>query len=453
MLKRAFQGGFTHANPYHADKVISDVTSFDFTSSYPAVMVSEKFPMSPGEYITITSTEQLIENLNYYCCVFDIMFVGLESKVMYDSYISESRCWKTKGAVYANNGRIVSADEIYTTITSEDYKIIQEMYTWKERRIGKFVRYHKGYLPRDFVGSILTLYANKTTLKGVKGKEVEYQNSKEMINAGYGMSVTDPVRDDHPYLCDEWQEDEKRDVETEIEKYNKSPARFLYYPWGVFITAYARRNLFSGILECKYDYIYSDTDSIKIRNAEKHKAYFEEYNRLIIEQLKTACDFHGFSYDLISPKTIKGIEKPLGVWDFDGHYSRFKTLGAKRYMVEYSDDPRNGDDCGKINLTVSGLNKKVVVPYLCTGWCYDIKTRSEINSPFSKFTNMLHIPKGKTGKLTHTYIDVETSGDIVDYLGNPGHFDELSSVHLEESDHTLSLSQDYIDYLLSIEME
>lgn len=186
LLKRAFQGGFTHANPFHSNKVIHDVTSYDFTSSYPAVMVSEKFPMSSGEWVTITSTEQLIENLNIYCCVFDVKFVGLESKIMYDSYISESRCWETKGVVFANNGRIVSADEICTTITGEDYRIIQEMYTWKERRIGKFIRYHKDYLPKDFVGAILKLYADKTTLKGVKGKEVEYMNSKEMINSCYG---------------------------------------------------------------------------------------------------------------------------------------------------------------------------------------------------------------------------------------------------------------------------
>lgn len=258
------------------------------------------------------------------------------------------------------------------------------------------------------------------------------------------MSVTDPVRDDHPYIGNEWQEDEKRNVEKEIEKYNKSSARFLFYPWGVFVTAYARRNLFSGIMECKNDYIYSDTDSIKIRNANQHKKYFDEYNRLIIEQLKRACDFHKYPYDLISPKTIKGVEKPLGVWDFDGHYSRFKTLGAKRYMVQYSDDPRNGDDRNKINLTVSGLNKKIVVPYMIEKYGENI---------FDAFSNQLYIPKGKTGKLNHTYIDNEISGDVVDYLGNKGHYHELSCVHLDDADYSLSMSQEYVDYLLSIETE
>ena len=48
----------------------------------------------------------------------------------------------------------------------------------------------------------------------------------------------------------------------EIQKYNDSKNRFLYYAWGIWVTAYARRNLWTGILAVGKDYIYSDTDSI-----------------------------------------------------------------------------------------------------------------------------------------------------------------------------------------------
>lgn len=125
----------------------------------------------------------------------------------------------------------------------------------------------------------------------------------------------------------------------------------------------------------------------------------------------------------------------MGVWDYDGHYKRFKTLGAKRYIVEYDD--------GEINITVSGLNKKVTVPYLLDKYGKD--------GTFENFNDGLYIPAAYTGKNTHTYIDEVRTGILVDYLGTPAEYSELSAVHLEESEYSLSLSDEYIDYLLSIE--
>ena len=184
LLKRAFQGGFTHANPFFTNVTVEDVTSFDFTSSYPAVMVAEQFPISKGYEAVISDKDQFADYLEHYCCVFDIRFTDLESVVLFDNYISESRCWQ-QDRVFSENGRVVSAKMISTTITGEDYRIIRRMYTWSECEIGRFYYYYKGYLPRDFVAAILKLYSDKTTLKGVIGKEAEYMNSKEMLNACY----------------------------------------------------------------------------------------------------------------------------------------------------------------------------------------------------------------------------------------------------------------------------
>ena len=63
----------------------------------------------------------------------------------------------------------------------------------------------------------------------------------------------------------------------------------------------------------------------------------------------------------------------------------------------------------------------------------------------------MQIPAGHSGRNVSTYIDEETDGEVVDYLGNVGHYHEESSVHLEESTYTLSLSKDYIKFLLGIE--
>ena len=438
-LERAFQGGFTHANPFYTNKIVENVTSFDFTSAYPFVMVAERFPMSSSEKVTITSMDEFKKNLKLYCCLFDVEFIGLESKVFYDSYISRSRCFGCDNAV-VNNGRVVRADRLCTTLTDVDYSIIEQCYSWKEIHIRDFRRYKRGYLPTDFVKSILTLYANKTKLKNVSGKEVEYLRSKEMVNSCYGMIVTSVLRDMIIYENDEWGKSDT-DVEKAIKDYNNDPSRFLFYPWGVWVTAYCRRNLWTGIFEFGSDYVYSDTDSIKVRNAENHVEYINAYNVAVHGMLERACKYHGIDLEMTQPSTVKGVKKPLGVWDFDGHYSRFKTLGAKRYMVEYSDDPRN-DDRGKINITVSGLNKKICVPYLKTTYGSKI---------FESFTNDLYIPPSATGKNTHTYIDEERRGTVTDYLGNVGEFDELSAVHLMESDYSLSLSREYLNYFMDIQ--
>lgn len=427
-LKRAFQGGFTHANPFYSGKTLENVSSYDFTSSYPAVMVSEKFPMSSAEEYKPQNFDDFIHQLKTYCCLFDVEFNGIESTVFYESYLSAYRCIELEKPVI-NNGRIVSAKHLVTTITEQDFWIILKLYKWDSIRISNFKRYKRGYLPKDFVSSILELYQNKTKLKGVKGSEIEYQHSKEMINSCYGMSVTDIVREEIIY-DDEW-DILPPDIETSITKYNKNSGRFLFYPWGVWVTAYARRNLFTGIFEFRDDYIYSDTDSIKVLNKAKHEKYIAEYNDAIINRLETALEIQGFDKKLIKPETIKGIIKPLGVWDYEGTYSKFKTLGAKRYMTEKNNS---------ISITVSGLNKSVCVPYL-----NDIT-----DNPFDFFDNDLYIPAEYTGKNTHTYIDEAISGTVTDYTGNTDSYYEKSFIHLEQADYSMSISDEYMDYIFSL---
>lgn len=426
-LKRAFQGGFTHANVVWSGKVVENVRSFDFTSSYPSVMIAEKFPMSKARDVEIHSEDQFNYLLDRYCCLFDIEFINLKPKVFFENPIARSKCYEAEN-VTENNGRVVSADKIAMTLTEQDFFTIREFYEWDEIGIFNFKIYDKAYLPTDFVKAILKLYKDKTVLKGIDGMEEEYLASKEMLNACYGMIVTDICRDETLYEDENWS---IRLTETDIaiDKYNNNYRRFLFYPWGIWVTAYARRNLFSGIKECGYDYIYSDTDSIKCVYAEEHMDYFNKYNEEIEEKLHKAMLFHGLTDEEFKPKTIKGKEKILGVWDDEGIYEKFKTLGAKRYMTLKHNE---------LSITVSGLNKITVVPYL----------QSLGKDPFELFEDDLYIPKEYTGKNTHTYIDESMDGVIVDYLGNSNLYMERSGVHLEEADYSMSLSDKYLNYLL-----
>lgn len=428
-LKRAFQGGFTHANAFYSGKTLYDVASYDFTSSYPTVMLCEKFPMSKGELVDIRNRKEFESNIKLYCCLFDVEIIGLESILFYENYISYSRCWGVVNPVI-NNGRLVRADKLYTTITEQDFIIINLFYRWEDLKVGNFRRYKKAYLPTEFVESIIKLYQDKTKLKGVEGSEVEYLKSKEMLNSCYGMAVTDICRDEITYSSD-WGTD-KANIEESLKTYNNSHNRFLFYPWGVWVTAYARKNLFTGIYECGNDYVYSDTDSLKMLNYEQHLKYIESYNENIIQKLQIAMLWHGLDVDLIAAKTNKGIVKPLGVWDFEGIYTRFKTLGAKRYLTEID---------GELSLTVAGLSKSNGVKYL----------KERYSNPFEGFTDELYIPPEYTGKNIHTYIDDLQQGKIKDYEGVVSDYSESSSIHLAPAEYSLSIGYEYAKYLLAIQ--
>ena len=430
MLKRAFQGGFTHANCFAVGKVFDEVASYDLTSSYPTVMLSEKFPMRSGREYRPKNKQDFDRVCKKYCCIFDIELSNVHPRVWCEHPISASRCFKMEGSV-VDNGCVVVADVLRMTITNIDWDIIKRFYSFDKIRIGKMRIYWKDYLPRDFLNSILTLYEKKTELKGVEGKEVEYSKSKEMINSCYGMTVTDIVRDEIVYQTDveEWETAACSNIDGVINKYNASKNRFLYYPWGVFVTAYARRNLFSAILACGEDYLYSDTDSVKLTNADRHAEYFARYNQAITEKVSRCLTAKGIDPARATPRTITGKPKPLGVWDYEGTYSRFKTLGAKRYMCEDKD--------GAYHLTVAGLSKSAV-EYI-----------AELNAenPFEAFSEGLHIPGEETGKNTHTYIDEEAQGIVTDYRGEMYEYCERSFVHLEAATYDLSLSEDFAAFL------
>ena len=429
LLKNAFMGGFTHCNAMYTNKICHNVTSYDFTSSYPTVLISEKYPMSKGKEVFIKNENELLNLIKNYCVLVDLHFTNIKSSFMYEQIISYSKCRNVKNPLI-NNGRIVQADTLTISCTDVDFLNIRDFYKWDSMKIGLCYIYKKDYLPKEFIKTILHLYKSKTELKGVDGKEVEYLHSKELLNSLYGMCVTSIVHDTVNFNGAEWTT-ENGNLDEELKNYNKDKNRFLFYHWGVWCTAYARNNLYTGIKECKDDYIYSDTDSIKIFNADKHKNYFEKYNEWIVQKLEKCLKYHNIPLDYISPKTIKGDIKTLGIWDFDGFYTDFKTLGAKRYIYRKDD---------KISITVCGLSKKSGKEFI-----------ENQQKPFLFFNDGMFVDCEHTGKMTHTYIDREIENVITDYLGNQAYYHEKSFIHLEKTDYLLSLSDMYIKYFMGVQ--
>lgn len=435
-MKDAFAGGFTHANKNYVGKIVRNVQSMDFTSSYPTVLLSShRYPMSKPLDYNFKSNEKFIKDIHNQDLIFffKATFKEIVTKIDFENYISVSKCSNTKGVV-ENNGRVWQAEQLTLTMTSIDFETIEKCYDWLDVEFSDITMYTCNYLPKYMLESVIQFYQQKTTLKGVEGKEREYLLYKGMLNSLYGMTVTDIAKPEITYENGEWGK-EQVDLPEVINDYNNNKWRFLYYPWGVVVTALARQNLWSGILELGNDYIYSDTDSVKFINAEKHQEYFKRYNEDITNKLKAMCDKKGFNYEDLAPKTVKGVSKPLGVWDDDGFYTYFKTLGAKRYVLI---------EDGKFKTTIAGLGKKAGADYLLK-----ISNGDPIQA-MKNFKIGLFVPAGETGKNTHTYIDEEFVGNITDYQGVSHETESLSSVHLEPTSFKLTMSETFAEFLFNM---
>lgn len=363
-LSEAFRGGNTHGNRYGIAPegmepiVHENVHSYDRSSSYPDVMCNMKFPLgkwSPREGIF---DEKVIEKYAKIdrAMVFRVRFTNLRLKNRHWGcpYLSKDKAYNLRkltyhqmilkeasGELYAtiDNGRVIEASELITCITDVDYKIIEYEYSWDTIEIFDLKVCKYSYLPQEFVELIQTYYRNKTELKGVKEKQYLYNESKAKINSLYGMSAQKTIKapivftDNPDNLYDEEQPDEQAQIDASLRK------AFLPYSVGVWVTAWARYWLEQAIILIHETegamFLYTDTDSVKFTG----EVDFSELNsRIKAQSIKTGS----FATD------PKGKIHYMGIYEDEGTYKRFATMGAKKYMYE--------DEKG-IHLTVAGLVK------------------------------------------------------------------------------------------------
>lgn len=360
MLKfKLFQGGYTHGNRHYVGNVIREddiniltgekygkIRHKDIRSSYPAVMCSMKFPYTRWAYIGQKIPDPVHFDDRAY--IIKVRFKGLKC-MTWNTYLSSSKC-QCRGGIY-DNGRILKADECVTTLTELDYMTVLESYTWEEiTPLGTFVS-RKKYLPKIFIDFILQLYNDKTALKGID--PVRYAISKQYINSMFGMCVTSLFQSDvkYNYNTGEWIIEELTEeyVNRELKKLSMfwNNKYFLSYSVGVWITAYARRQLWKMILYIDDDLIYTDTDSI-FYVGEHDFSWFDDE---ITEKIKKCCEVRGCDFELSHPIDPKGRAQPLGTLDDEPECEAFITLGAKKYCEQRNE---------KLYMTISGINKSAV---------------------------------------------------------------------------------------------
>lgn len=367
MCVKAFRGGNTHASRFYADCILENVGSYDFASSYPAVVIcSDQFPM--GKMEECTNDVQTIENLlafsERFFIIAEVVFDSLElrepnncpvpyipvakaERVGENEYDFISDVSRETLDIINDNGRIIKINKpIRFTFLGVELPIILKQYTGV-MHVTKCYYTVKGYLPDELRKTCYDWYEKKTSLKHVSGMEYEYMKSKNRVNSVYGMMVEQIIKEIIEYnntdkLLHSRQPNEDEASEQLKNYYTPMQRKFLAYQWGITVTAVARVRLQEMIDMCGNDFVYCDTDSCKMLNPKKYLKAFEEYNKKWIEYAdKCGCDYFAFTKD--------GEKQILGVADYEGSYDKFKTLGAKKYAVEKN---------GELEITIAGVPKK-----------------------------------------------------------------------------------------------
>lgn len=188
MLREAFRGGNTHANRWYSREILENVYSTDRSSSYPDVMINCLFPMTQFHYEGAANAKR-IKELIYVkgkAVLMRIKFQNIKERYPYTGcpYLSKDKCRNIYGGKF-DNGRVLEAEYLETTITDVDFKMILDLYTWEacEAVDIAYARYKP--LPDVLKKVIIDYYKKKTELKGVSGQELYYLKSKNKLNSCY----------------------------------------------------------------------------------------------------------------------------------------------------------------------------------------------------------------------------------------------------------------------------
>ena len=342
LLRECFRGGNTAGDRYLTNIILKNVGSYDLSSSYPFQMIARDYPLGKWNYGVIRNIATLEEYNKKYCTIARYTFKNIrlrEEKPI--PYIPQSKCLALGDDREIYNGRILHADFLTISMTNIDYDIVKEQYEYDEIAVEEFHYSRKGLLPKELRDTIMYYFEKKSKLKGDEEHYYEYMKSKNKLNSIYGMTVTNILNTEIEYHDGEYTEKKMNEEEMQaaLDKYYKNHRSFLNYSWGVFVTAYARRELEDGLNIAGLDTIYCDTDSVKYIG--DHDREFEAYN----ERLNRECMEKG----VVNYVEVNGKRYYMGIFDKEHGYDEFITLGAKKYAFLQN---------GKLGITVSGLSKK-----------------------------------------------------------------------------------------------
>lgn len=409
LLREAFRGGNAHASRFYATDILTDVYSYDRQSSYIDNMINDKYPVSKFEDRPDTLTEfaKVVKTGRPFLARLRLTNISLRNPFWGFPYIAVDKCRRLRK--YTNdNGRVLDAALLEITVTDIDYRIISEEYSYNIDEVMALEVSSYGVLPKPYRDVIMQYYRVKTKLKNVPGKEDLYGKSKNKLNASYGMMVQNPVKPNIVYRNGDYVLDEESSFEALLDKYHEHG--FLPYQWGVWVTAWARLRLEEGLKIAGEDAVYCDTDSVK----SMLPVDFSEFNRIRVDSCRITGGY--------APDSDDNLQY-LGIYDDEGTYEKFVTLGSKKYAYIKK---------GELHITIAGVGKiKGAKELLEAGGISALKEGYIFSAAASD---------------EWTYNDCETHEEIIDGLP----VIVTPNVSAIPSTYTVGLSKDYAQLLKDV---
>ena len=439
LLREAFRGGNTHANRYYAERVLNNVKSADRVSSYPEVMCNRQYPVSEFHKSCDNSPERVMalitKQKKAVVCRVKLWAVRLMDEFWGCPYLSFDKCRNVINGA-RDNGRILSAEYLETSVTDVDLKIILEEYEFDNLEFTDVYYARYGYLPKPLIDVVQDYYRKKTELKNVPGQEVFYTKAKNKLNSCYGMMAQDPGKQSKIFRKGEWTVEDKEQPEI-LDERNKHA--FLAYQWGVWVTAWARYELEEGLKIAGHNFVYCDTDSVKYIGDCDFTGYNLAKEKRSKETGSYATDKHGDTFY-------------MGVYESDGCYAEFATMGAKKYVYTMERGAlRRPNGCKKCRYTKSGSYIRRGGHVHCTiagvkkskgGW--ELDRAGGISAFHRGFVFR------EAGGTESVYNDHPTNG-VIDIDGHKLLI--TPNIVIRESEYTLGVSRDYASLLLDIGKE
>lgn len=410
-------GSICAFRPDRRGKVDRSVLYWDRKSAYPAHILYDYVPNGIAKHFEAPVMARVEEAMKARCVAGLFRFKSIRvQRRDRPVYLRESMV-ESAEAVDEKSGFIMRAKVLTVYLTELDYQSLRECYFWKDCECLECIVYQRGVMPYRIKKYTLARFAAKETETDPALRRV----NKEMLNAIYGIFVTNPVREQYTYDQDgaEWEKPELPDIPAAIADYNNNPSRFYRFCWGVWIAAHCRRAEWRAWTACREYFVYGDTDSALVRVA-KHPYYehfFREENDRILTRAREEAEALRVPMEMFMP-----AGELLGAWICSKAVYRISINGIKNYIQD--------DGEGHMKVVMAGIDPDLSGEYV---------RRKYGARAVDEFATITYYPSrwrdlrtgeifSATGRKIRTHQDFEVTGHFLDADGIRQEFTTLSGL-------------------------